>query len=308
MAGLNDIMTNKAQQTTTLPAWFDTAQKEVVTGAKTAFTDAPAPSTTVAQNAVDRLTGDTNPFSTATNTVQKIATGAANPWIVNEQTGAVTPDTSTALRGLFQAQNQQLNQLIPNITAPVTGASTGLGQFGSLRSQTAANKAVADAQAQLFSQQMQAALNNQATGVNAASTAGNLTNQEIKNLLETGQYEQAAPFINASNYAKILGSIQAPTTVSNQTQLSPLNQMGNIITLLGGADGKGGLLKTVGVTGGLSGLMTGITDFFKNQGGGSSGGDGGGINYNPDGSVIDSTVPGDYGSTTGSDPGYSDLY
>lgn len=289
MAGLNDIMTNKAQQTTTLPAWFDTAQQDVVTGAKTAFTGAPAPSTTVAQNAVDRLTGDTNPFSTATDTVQKIATGAANPWIVNQQTGAVTPDTSTALGGLFQAQNQQLNQLIPNITAPVTGASTGFGQFGSLRGQTAANKAIADAQSQLFSQQMQAALNNQATGVNAASTAGNLTNQEIKNMLETGQYQQAAPFINASNYSKILGSIQAPTTVSNQTQLSPLNQIGNIITLLGGADGKGGLLKTVGVTGGLSGLMTGITDFLKNQGGGSGdvyapGSGSGGGNYitNPD--------------------------
>jgi len=307
MAGLNDIMTNKAQQTTTLPAWFDTAQQDVVTNAKTAFTGAPAPSTTVAQNAVDRLSGPTNPFSTATDTVQKIATGAANPWIVNQQTGAVTPDTSTALGGLFQAQNQQLNQLIPNITAPVTGASTGFGQFGSLRGQTAANKAIADAQAQLFSQQMQAALNNQATGVNAASTAGNLTNQEIKNMLETGQYQQAAPFINTSNYGKILSSIQAPATVSNQTQLSPLNQMGNIITLLGGADGQGGLLKTVGVKGGLSGLLTGLTDFLKNQGS-SGGGGGGGINYNPDGSVIDSTVPGDYGSTTGSDPGYSDLY
>jgi hypothetical protein len=271
MAGLNDIMTNKAQQTTTLPSWFDTAQQEVVTGAKTAFTGAPAPSATVAENAVTKLSGPTNPFSTATDTVQKIATGAANPWIVNQQTGAVTPDTSTALGGLFQAQNQQLNQLIPNITAPVTGASTGFGQFGSLRGQTAANKAIADAQAQLFSQQMQAALNNQATGVNAASTAGNLTNQEIKNMLETGQYQQAAPFINASNYAKILGSIQAPATVSNQTQLSPLNQIGNIITLLGGADGQGGLLKTVGVKGGLSGLLTGITDFLKNQGGGSTG-------------------------------------
>jgi hypothetical protein len=275
MAGLNDIITNKATQTTTLPSWFDTAQKKVVTDATTAATSAPTPANTVAQNAVTRLEGTTNPFSTATDTVQKIASGAANPFIVNQQTGAVTPDTSTALGGLFQAQNQQLNQLMPNIIAPVTGASIGSGNFGSLRGETAANKAMADAQAQLFSQQMQAALNNQSTGVNAAATAGNLTNQEIKSLLETGQYEQAAPFINASNFAKIIGSVTAPTTVNNQTQLSPLNQIGGLISLLGGADGKSGVLKSLGIEGGLGGLGRGITDFIKSIG--SGGGGGGGV-------------------------------
>ena len=282
---MNDILTNKATQVTTLPSWFDAAQKKVVTDATTAATSAPAPADTVGNNAVTRLSGATNPFSTATDTVQKIATGAANPFIVNQQTGAVTPDTSTALGGLFQAQNQQLNQLMPNITAPVTGASIGSGQFGSLRGETAANKAMADAQAQLFEKQMQAALTNQATGVNAASTAGNLTNQEIKSLLETGQYEQAAPFINTSNLAKILGSVTAPTTVTNQTQLSPLNQIGGLISLLGGADGKGGVLKSLGIEGGLGGLGKGITDFFKGAG---SGGDvyapgisSGGGNYIP---------------------------
>jgi hypothetical protein len=274
MAGLNDIITNKALQQTTLPSWFDTAQQNVVSQATTAAGAAPTPANTVAQNAVTRLSGDTNPFSTATNTVQNIATGAANPWIVNQQTGAVTPDTSTALGGLFQAQNQQLNQLIPNITAPVTGASTGFGQFGSLRGQTAANKAIADAQAQLFSQQMQAALQNQATGVNAASTAGNLTQQEIKNMVETGQYQQAAPFINVSNLGKILGGIQAPTTVTNQTQLSPLNQVGGIISLLGGQTGTGGVLGQLGVKDGLQGLLSGIGKFGSGLfGGGGTGGD-----------------------------------
>lgn len=261
MAGLNDIITNKALQQTTLPSWFDTAQQNVVSQATTAASTAPTPANTVAQNAVTRLSGDTNPFSTATNTAQNIATGAANPWIVNQQTGDITPDTSTALGGLFQAQNQQLQQLMPNVTAPVTGAAIGSGQFGSLRGQTAANKAMADAQAQLFSQQMQAALQNQATGVNAASTAGNLTQQEIKNMLETGQYQQAAPFINVSNLGKILGGIQAPTTVTNQTQLSPLNQVGGIISLLGGQTGTGGVLGQLGVKDGLQGLLSGIGKF-----------------------------------------------
>jgi hypothetical protein len=60
-------------------------------------------------------------------------------------------------------------------------------------------------------------------------------------LLTTGQYQQAAPFTNVSNYGKVLGGIQAPTTVQNQTQLSPLNQIGGLLSLAGGS-GSGGIL------------------------------------------------------------------
>jgi hypothetical protein len=228
---------------------------------------------------------------------------------------SVAPNPYTALGGLFAAQNQQLQQLMPNITAPVEGANIASGQFGSLRGQTAVNKAMADAQAQLASQQMQAALQNQATGVNAAATAGNLTQQDIKNLLEVGQYQQAAPFVNVSNLSKILGSIQAPTTVTNQTQLSPLNQIAGIISLLGGSDGKGGILKSMGVEGGLSDLVKYIG---KNFGGGGGGGGvidtGTGEDWNMGGGggggVIDTGTGEDFdmsGGGSGSD-GYSDLY
>ena len=62
----------------------------------------------------------------------------------------------------------------------------------------------------------------------------------IQNQLQAGQYQQAAPFINASNYGKILGGIQAPTTVQNQTQLSPLNQVAGLIQALGGTSGNNG--------------------------------------------------------------------
>lgn len=262
MAGLNNIISNTAQQQTTLPSWFDTAQQNVVSSAGQAFGAAPAPQQTVAQNAVNQLRGPDNSFNQAAGTLQNIATGAANPWVVDEASGTISPNVNTAMGGLFQAQNQQLQQLMPNITAPVEGGNIASGQFGSLRGQTAVNKAMGDAQAQLAAQQMQAALTNQATGVNAAQGVGNLSQQEINNLLSVGQYEQASPFTNVSNYGKILGGIQAPTTVSNQTQLSPLNQVGGLIAALGGTGSGTGILNSLGV-GGLTGLFNTVGDYFR---------------------------------------------
>ena len=142
------------------------------------------------------------------------------------------------------------------------------GNFGSLRGQTAYNKAIGDAQANLFAQQNQAALQNQSTGVQAGIGAGNAAQQNINNLLTTGQYQQAAPFINASNYGKILGGIQAPTTVNNQTQLSPLNQIAGLISVLGGQSGNTGLLNQIGISGGLQGLINKIPNIFSGGGGG----------------------------------------
>jgi hypothetical protein len=260
MAGLNSVISNIGQQTTTLPSWFDAAQQNVVNQAGQAFGAAPTPQNTVAQNAVSALSGPTNAFTQAGNTLQGIASGAANPFTVGAD-GQVTPNTQTALGGLFQAQNQQLQQLAPNIMAQPTAQGIGSGQFGSLRTQTAADKALTDAQAALFSQQNQAALQNQATGVQAGIGAGTVGQENINNLLNVGQYQQAAPFINASNYGKILGGIQAPTTVSNQTQLSPLNQIAGLAAVLGGQAGTTGLLGQLGITNGLQGLISKIPGF-----------------------------------------------
>lgn len=304
MAGLNDIITNKAMQQTTLPSWFDTAQQNVVNQAQSAFGAAPTPQQTVAQNAVSQLSQPNNAFQQAAGTAQSIASGAANPWIVNQQTGQVTPNVNTALGGLFQAQNQQLEQLMPNITAPVQGANIASGQFGSLRGQTAVNKAMADAQAQLAAQQMQAALQNQATGVNAASTVGNLTQQDIKNLLEVGQYQQASPFVNVSNLGKVLGGIQAPTTVTNQTQLSPLNQIGGLISLLSGPTGSGGgILGQIGIKGGLSDLLKGVGNIFTGGGGTNLGDYSSGVG---DGTIDWSAGPG--GNTNVPDWAWNESY
>lgn len=263
MAGLNSLISNTAQQTTTLPTWFDTAQQNVVNQATAANTAAPTPQNTVAQQAVNQLSGPTNAFTNATGTLQGIASGAANPWIT-DASGNVTPDTSTALGGLFQAQNQQLQQLAPNIMDPVTASGTGSGQFGSLRTQTAADKALTDAQAQLFAQQNQAALSNQSTGVQAAQGAGNVAQQGINNLLTTGQYQQAAPFTNVSNYGKVIGGITAPTTVSNQTQLSPLNQIGGLATLGNGVLGQLFGTPASGAAAATTGLFGTLSDYIKN--------------------------------------------
>jgi hypothetical protein len=245
-----------------MPSWYDTAQQDIAKQAGTAATSAPAPSATVAQGAINQLTGPTNAFTTAATTAQNIATGAANPWIT-DASGNVTPNTGTAMGGLFAAQNQQLKQMIPNITADPDAQSIASGGFGSLRGQTAANKAIADAQANLFAQQNQAALQNQQTGVTAATAAGGLTNEGINQLMNVGQYQQAAPFTNASNYGKVIGALQAPTTVTNKTQLSPLNQVASLLSAVGGPTGDGGILKQLGVTGGLSGLVKTAGNVFN---------------------------------------------
>jgi hypothetical protein len=298
MAGLSDVIANTAVQTTSMPSWYDTAQQNIASQAGQIAGAAPTPQQTVGQGAVNMLSGATNPFTTATNTAQQIASGAASPWMVNASTGQVTPDTSTALGGLFQAQNQQLRQMIPNLTATPGAAAIGSGQFGSLRGQTAANKAIADAQSQLFSQQMQAALQNQQTGVQAANTAGGLTKDQLNALLTTGQYQQASPFTNVSNYQKILGGLQAPTTVSNTTKLSPLNQMASLIGALGGQTGTGGILGSLGVNNGLQGLIGKVGDLFGGTPN-TSGGGGGGGNYAGDAENQPGGFYGENNSTAG---------
>jgi len=263
MAGLSDFITNTAQQTTSMPAWYDTAQQNVVSQAATAAGNAPTLQNTVAGQAINNLGGANNPFLQAQGTLGQIASGAANPFITNAATGQVTPNTSTAMGGLFQAQNQQLQQLMPQYTSPVTGASVGSGNFGSLRGETAYNKAMADAQANLFAQQMQAALQNQQTGVQASTGLGNVGAQGTQAMTTLGQAQQSDPFVAAANYGKILGGIQSPITTENRTQLSPLNTIGSLV----GA-GTGVMDSLFGKSSGAGGLFSdsGVIDFLKGAG------------------------------------------
>lgn len=271
MAGLSNFITNQATQETTMPSWYDKAQQDLVSGASTAAGGVPALADTSAKYGIDLFKGDSNPFAQAQDSLQKISSGASNPWITSP-TGQVTPNVSTPLGGLFQAQNQQLRQLAPDLMAVPTAAGTAAGQFGSLRTQTAANKALADAQSKLFADQMQAALQNQQTGATAAANLGNVAEKGITAATSLGQVEQADPLLASSALGKILGSMQVGTTQKNVTQLSPLNQITALASALGGSvAGTNKMLSDLGIKGGLPELFKGITGGGGGTGGQTSG-------------------------------------
>ena len=262
MGFLNDLASNKVTQDTTMPTWYDQAQQNVVNKAASGAGAVPTLQNTVAGNAINQLNSQQNPFTQAQGTLNQIATGAANPWITSP-TGTVTPNTNTALGGLFAAQNQQLQQTLPNVTAPVQGANIASGNFGSLRGETAIDKAKADALSALNTSQMQTALQNQSTGVNAAIGQGNVGSQGVTSMVNLGQAQQADPLLAASGLGKIVAGIQSPTTVTSQTQLSPLNLAGTLLSATNGSiAGVSKLLDSMGIKGGLSALTKGIGSLF----------------------------------------------
>lgn len=258
-SGLNNALSNTAVTQTTLPSWYDTAQQNIINQAGTAQSAAPQFQNTVAQGAVNTLQGPANPFTQSQGTLNQIATGAANPWIVNEQTGTVTPNINTAMGGLFQAQTNQLNTMLPSLTSGTEGAAIGSGNFGSLRGQTAVDTAKSQALANLQAQQMQSALQNQQQGVSAATGLGNVGAQGITSGLTTGAAQMNAPFQSATNYANLVNAVNAPTTASQQTQGSALSQIGALgSALTGGVAGTNSLLSNLGYSGGLSSLLSGL--------------------------------------------------
>ena len=269
MAGLNNLLSDTQKTTTTLPSWYDAAQQQVVGQGVQAFNQAPQMGQTVAQGAINQLQpGAANPFTQAQSSLQQISSGAANPWIT-DSSGQVSPNTNTAMGGLFAAQNQQLEQMMPNYTAPVQGANIASGNFGSLRGQTAYNKAMGDAMAELNTKQMQAALQNQQTGVQGAAQLGNVTQQGINAAMNVGKEQQNAPFTNVGNLASLLGTIQAPATVSSQKQLAPLGQITSIgNALLGGARG----LEAFGKTAAGQSIMRSLPGLSSIMGGSSGSG------------------------------------
>jgi hypothetical protein len=258
-SGLNNALSNTAVTQTTLPSWYDAAQLNIINQANTAQQAAPSFGQTVAQGAVNTLSGANNPFTQAQGTLNQIATGAANPWIVDPTTGAVTPNTQTAMGGLFAAQQNQLNTMLPTLTSGTEAGAIGSGNFGSLRGQTAVDTAQAQALANLQAQQMQSALQNQQQGVSAATGLGSVGAQGITEGLTTGAAQMNAPFQGVTNYANLVNAVNAPTTALQQTQLSPLNMIGTLgSALTGGVSGINSLLSNLGYSGGL-GQLLGLT-------------------------------------------------
>jgi len=245
-SGLNNLLTDTNQVQTTLPSWMDTAQQNVINQAGSALGQAPSFGATTAQNAVNTLQGPANPFTQAQTSLNQIASGAANPWIVDQTTGAVTPNTNTALGGLFAAQTNQLNQLLPTLTSGAEAGTVGSGNFGSLRGQTAVDTARANALANLQASQMQSALQNQQVGSSAAGALGNVGAQGTTADLTTGAAQMNAPFQGATNYANLINAVNAPATVSQQNQMSPLSMLGSLAQVPAAASG---LLGSLGITG-----------------------------------------------------------
>jgi hypothetical protein len=296
MAGLNSLISDQGVKTTSMPSWYDAAQQNVVSGATKAAANVPSLQNTVAGQAINTLQGPNNPFQQAQSTLQQISSGAANPWIT-DASGNVTPNTQTAMGGLFQAQNQELNQLLPQLTAVPTAAGTGSGQFGSLRQQTATDKAKADAQANLLTAQMQAALQNQQTGSTAASNLGTVAGQGVTAETNLGQLQQSDPFAASSALGKVLGGLNVGNTVTNQTQYSPLAQMVSLGSAMQGGLGAlnstaagASLLQKMGLTGLVPGSANAPTPYT-----GVTGADGsttypltggGSVVMNPDGTEM----------------------
>jgi hypothetical protein len=243
--GLNNLLTDSMQVQTTLPDWYNRAQQNVISNAGTALGQAPAFQNTAAQGAVNTLSGPSNPYSQGQAALNTIATGAANPWITSA-TGQVTPNTATPLGGLFAAENAQLNQLLPNYTAGANAAGIGAGQFGSLRDITGVSKAKADAQSQLFAQQMTAALQNQNAGVAAGTGLGGLGSQSIKSGLDVGAAQMNAPFVAPGNYANMINAVNVPGTVTQQNQMGGVSTLGALSKIPSAA---GNLLNSLGITG-----------------------------------------------------------
>lgn len=253
--GLNNFLADTYVKETTLPEWYDAAQQGIVQGANKALGAAPAFQQTVGQQAINELQNQNNAFNQAQGALGQIATGAANPWIVGAN-GQVTPNVNTPMGGLYAAQRQQLDQLLPNAVAPVQGGNIGTGNFGSLRGQTAVDKAKADAFATLAAQQMQSALQNQQTGVQAGTGLGNVGQQELSTLLTAGNTQMNAPFQNIGSYANLINDLSVPGTVKQQNQMSPLSQIGAM------SSGANSLLNTLGLGTSLANVGKSLSNWF----------------------------------------------
>lgn len=231
--------------TTSLPSWFSDAQKDIATKAGQAASAATPFNETAAQGAIDSLTGTNNPFTSTIGGLQNIMSGAANPWLPSGE-----PNKQTALGGLFAAQNAQLNQMLPGLTAKEGAVGIGSGGFGSLRGQTATQTARGGALTALASEQMKAALDAQNQAINAGSAIGNIGSQygTLAQNLTKMQQEGGLPTLAA--YENIIGSM-APTLDKTTKAVTSDSAMANLAKSLSAIQSSGKALSDVlnGTTG-----------------------------------------------------------
>lgn len=294
MAGLNDILASKDVKTTSLPSWYNTATQNVATGIGGVTPTAPG---STALPAAKAAFGPSGQFQQGTDILTSIGSGAANPWLTSTSpTGqtTVTPNVNTPMGGLFAAQQDYLNQILPDVNATASAPSIGSGGFGSKMNISAIGKARSQAAADLFKNQMQAALQNQQTGVSAGAGLGNIGNQLAQSGINTATYEQNVPYADLVNQAKILQALPTGKVESQQKDLSLLGQIGALSSALGGTGPVSNLLSSLGVRGGLGGLAQSIFG----SGSGST------FNSNNTGSIFYNTGSG----TAGDQEGDFDMY
>ena len=72
-SGLSNFISNSATQSTSMPAWYDKAQQDIVSGATTAAKDIPALADTSAGAAIEQFKKDstTTPFKNAQSTFSR---------------------------------------------------------------------------------------------------------------------------------------------------------------------------------------------------------------------------------------------
>jgi hypothetical protein len=258
MSGLNDIVSDKEVSSVSLPSWYTTAQQDVANQAKTASSAVPAFGNTPAAGVISDMKGPNSAFNQGQTALNTIASGAANPWM-QDASGNTVGNPNTAMGGLFNAQSDYLNQILPNIGAAPTSGAIGSGQFGSLRGMTAAQKARGDAFGDLAQKQMTAALQNQQTGVQAGTGLSTSGLNEAEAATRLTDLQQKYPFAGALNYGNIINAMKVPETRTTQTEYSPLSMLTGVVTAGGGGGGGGG-------SGGgldLSSLYKGATDLYK---------------------------------------------
>jgi len=264
MAGLNDLISDVKQEAVSLPAWYTAAQQDVANMAKTAAGNVPQLSQTPVQGVVNKMSGAQNPFTAGQDVLSSIATGAANPWMT-DAAGNTVGNPNTAMGGLFEAQRDYLNQILPDIAARTDAAGIGSGQFGSLRNVTASQKARGDALTDLFQKQMTAGLQSQQTGAQAAGALGQAGLQESQAATGLADVMQKYPFTGALNYGNIINQMQAPQTKQTQVQYSPLSQATGLLGIIQGTGGVGQNNTGAGLVGGLGTLIKGVGDWWNNR-------------------------------------------
>ena len=238
---MSNVFDTSATTTTTLPSWYTDAQKEVAAQAGAAFKNTVAPNATVGADLVKSMSGPNNYFTNAMNTLQGVASGNANPFLPNGQ-----PNTNTALGGLFSAQNANLNQMLPSITAKEGAVGIGSGGFGSLRGQTATNTARAGALTTLAEQQNKAALDAQTQAIQAGQAIGNIGSQYNTAGTNLANWQMAGALPAVSKFEDILGSMSKtlPTSSTVVNSKGTYNNALNTLNAIGGLSGAAGLGST----------------------------------------------------------------